>query len=128
VDTVQRGFRGTAMVQVYHPRSVAEQADNNAVPPPQPAVPQDGPKAATLYQNVQVLGDLSAAEFTRTMVAMASWVAPEQGCGFCHNLVNFADDSKYTKVVARRMVQMTRRINQGWKTHVDLAREKRIPC
>ena len=118
VDTVQRGFRGTAMVQVYNPRSVAAQADNNAVPSAPPAVPQDGPKAVTVYQNVQVLGDLSAAEFTRTMVAMASWVAPEQGCGYCHNVANFADDSKYTKVVARRMVQMTRQINQGWQTHV----------
>jgi photosynthetic reaction center cytochrome c subunit len=118
VDTVQRGFRGTAMVQVYNPREVAAQADHNAVPLPQPPAPTDGPKAAAVYQNVQVLGDLSAAEFVRTMLAITSWVAPQQGCGYCHNLANLADDSKYTKVVARRMVQMTRNVNGAWKTHV----------
>ena len=31
---------------------------------------------------------------------------------------NFADDSLYTKVVARRMLEMTRHINGAWTDHV----------
>jgi photosynthetic reaction center cytochrome c subunit len=49
---------------------------------------------------------------------MTAWVSPEEGCGYCHNVANFADDSKYTKVVARRMLEMTQNINENWKTHV----------
>ncbi|MFM7003080.1 MAG: photosynthetic reaction center cytochrome PufC, partial [Limnohabitans sp.] len=44
---------------------------------------------------------------------------PEQGCLYCHNPANFAEDSKYTKVVARRMVEMTRHINKDWQPHVS---------
>jgi hypothetical protein len=57
-------------------------------------------------------------EFTRTMTAMTNWVSPKEGCTYCHNPANFADDSKYTKVVARRMLEMTQHINADWKTHV----------
>ena len=31
-----------------------------------------------------------------------------KGCNYCHNPANLASDEKYTKVVARRMIQMTR--------------------
>jgi photosynthetic reaction center cytochrome c subunit len=81
-------------------------------------VPQDGPKAAAVYQNVKVLGDLSVGEFTREMLAITQWVAPVQGCAYCHNTQNLADDGLYTKVVARRMLQMTRHLNADWKPHV----------
>jgi len=118
VDSVQRGFRGTGMEQVYNPRILAGQAQNNAVPEVQPAASSEGPKAKDVFQNVKVLGHLSVGEFTRLMTAMTSWVAPEQGCAYCHNLQNLADDSVYTKVVARRMVQMTQHINADWKAHV----------
>ncbi len=118
VDSVQRGFRGTGMEQVYNPRSVALQADNNKPPEAIAAASTDGPKAKDVYKNVKVLGELSIGEFTRLMLAMTSWVAPEQGCGYCHNLQNLADDSKYTKVVARKMTQMTQHVNADWKTHV----------
>ena len=49
---------------------------------------------------------------------MSTWIAPEQSCTYCHNPANFADGSLYTKVVARRMIQMTRHINSDWKNHV----------
>jgi photosynthetic reaction center cytochrome c subunit len=49
-----------------------------------------------VYQNVKVLGDVSVAEFTRIMVAMTQWVSPKQGCGYCHNLQNLADDTRCT--------------------------------
>jgi photosynthetic reaction center cytochrome c subunit len=52
------------------------------------------------------------------MAAITAWVAPVEGCNYCHNPENLADDSKYTKVVSRRMLQMTRRINADWTPHV----------
>jgi photosynthetic reaction center cytochrome c subunit len=71
-----------------------------------------------VYKNVQVLKNVSTGAFGRLMVSMTQWVAPQQGCGYCHVSGNFASDAKYTKVVARRMLQMTQHINADWKTHV----------
>ena len=66
-----------------------------------------------------MLGDLSVGEFTRLMVSITAWVAPQQGCTYCHNADDrFSSDALYTKVVARRMLQMTRHINATWKPHV----------
>jgi photosynthetic reaction center cytochrome c subunit len=119
VDPVQRGYRGTAMDQIYNPRALATQTALNAMPADTPPVPSDGPRAATTFKNVKVLGDLSVAEFTRLMVSMTTWVAPDQGCTYCHKAgEDFSADSLYTKVVARRMLEMTRHINADWKTHV----------
>ncbi len=118
VESVQHGFRGTGMVQVYNPRRLEQQLANNAVPEAPPQVPGDGPKAGEVYQNVQVLKDLGIGPFTRLMVAMTTWVAPNEGCGYCHNLQNLADDSVYTKQVARKMLQMTQHVNTQWKSHV----------
>lgn len=118
VETVQSGYRGTGMEQVYNPRLLAEQAPANEAPAPlEPASP-DGPKAGQIYQNVKVLGHLSVGEFNRTMAAMTAWVSPKQGCVHCHNVQNFADDSLYPKLVARRMLQMTQTINSDWQRHV----------
>ncbi len=120
VASVQRGYRGTAMVEVYNPRTLAAQAPVNKVPADTPYVADDaaGPKAGQVYQNVKVVGDIGVGEFTRLMVSMTAWVSPEQGCTYCHAGNNFASDDKYTKVVARRMLEMTRHINSDWKTHV----------
>jgi photosynthetic reaction center cytochrome c subunit len=52
------------------------------------------------------------------MVAMTAWIAPNEGCGYCHNVQNFADDSVYTKNVSRTMIQMTQAINSNWNSHV----------
>ena len=65
-----------------------------------------------------MLGDLSQTQFTRMMLAITQWVAPEQGCTYCHGAAGFADDGLYTKRVARWMIQMTRHINNDWKQHV----------
>ena len=117
VDTVQRGYRGTGMVEVYHPATVQAAAALNAPPPVSPPASPDGPKASAVYKNVKVLGDLSVAQFAQTMVDMTNWVAPKQSCTYCHT-ANFADDSLYTKVTARRMLQMTQHINGDWRAHV----------
>lgn len=118
MDTVQHGYRGTGMVQVYNPRTMEGVVEANVVPPAQPPASPDGPRAGDIYQNVKVLGDLSIGEFTRLMVSMTAWVSPEQGCAYCHAGGNFADDSLYTKIVARKMVQMTQTINSKWQNHV----------
>jgi photosynthetic reaction center cytochrome c subunit len=52
------------------------------------------------------------------MVSMTAWVAPQQGCNYCHVAGNFASDAKYTKVIARRMLQMTIAVNTSYKDHV----------
>ena len=118
ITSVQLGYRGTAMGELYNPRTLADEAPVNVVPAAMPAAPQDGPRAGQAFQNVKVLGDQSVAEFTRTMTAITSWISPKEGCAYCHNLQNFAEDALYTKVVARRMLQMTQHINSDWKGHV----------
>jgi photosynthetic reaction center cytochrome c subunit len=117
VQTTQQGFRGTAMQNTVNPRIAAADAAARVAPPPDaPPAGSEGPKAGQIYQNVKVLGDLSVAEFNRHMNAITQWVAPEQGCTYCHN-ANFAEDAKYTKVVARRMIEMTQHLNGDWKQH-----------
>jgi photosynthetic reaction center cytochrome c subunit len=118
IETVQTGYRGTGMEQIYNPRTLAKQASLNAAPEVAEAASADGPKARDVYQNVKVLGDLSVGQFNRHMVSITQWVAPEAGCAYCHNVQNFADDGKYTKVVARRMIEMTQKVNQDYKAHV----------
>jgi photosynthetic reaction center cytochrome c subunit len=118
VVSKQIGYRGTGMEQTVNPRLEAEKIKVNQAPESAPAASPDGPKAGQVYQNVKVLGDLSVAEFSRHMAAITAWVSPEQGCAYCHNVQNFAEDSVYTKVVARRMIQMTRHTNVEWKKHV----------
>ena len=123
IVAVQQGFRGTGMALVYNPRVVEAQAALNAVPEALEQQDDDGPRASEIYQNVQVLGNLSAGQFGRVMQAMTAWVAPEEtvaggGCNYCHNPANFADDYPYTKVVARRMLQMVQQINAQHAPHV----------
>ena len=118
VDSVQRGFRGLAMEQNYNPRMLPATLAANAVPQGLPQVPPVGPRAGQIYRNVQVLGDLSVGEFTRLMAAMTTWIAPEEGCQYCHVGNEMADEGKYTKQVSRRMLQMVRHINEQWTSHV----------
>jgi photosynthetic reaction center cytochrome c subunit len=118
VNTVQHGYRGTGMEQIYNPRQLDTQADLNKLPDAIAPASADGPRASAVFKNVKLLGDLSVGEFSRHMVSITSWVAPKEGCTYCHVATDFADDSKYTKVVARRMIQMTQHINSDWKTHV----------
>ncbi|MCA3238571.1 MAG: photosynthetic reaction center cytochrome PufC [Curvibacter sp.] len=118
MESVQHGYRGTGMVQVYNPRTVEANIENNVVPVALPQAEGGGPKASAVYQNVKVLGDLNVAQFTRVMAAMTTWVAPKEGCVYCHNPANLAEDSKYTKVVSRKMIEMTRHINKDWQQHV----------
>lgn len=117
-DTVQLGFRGLGLEQVSDRDSLARAVGNNVLPDSIPPIPATASTAPGNWQNVQVLTDVSQAEFNRTMVAMTQQVSPTQGCNYCHVPGNFASDSIYTKVVARTMLRMTRDVNRDWTSHV----------
>ncbi len=117
-ESDQRGPRGTSQIQIKKPSSVAALAPINSIPEPEDPADIDSPPTSEVFVNVKVLGDVSATEFSRLMQAFSTWVAPEEGCEFCHNTDKMESDEKYPKVVARRMIEMTRRINTDWKQHV----------
>ena len=117
-EVVQRGYRGTAMNELYR-ESTFETLDKlNKFPKPLAAAKTDGPTAADTYENVQVVGDLSKAQFARLMLSIKAWVAPEVGCNLCHAAPVYNSDEKYTKRVARQMLKMVRHINSDWTQHV----------
>ena len=121
-EKTQLGYRGVGMELVENKRTTAKLKATNELPEPQPALdPEEiaGPRASEVYENVQVLGDLSEAQFNRIMAAITEWVSPEQGCVYCHNEEgNFASDDNYAIIVSRRMFQMTQHINGQWMDHV----------
>lgn len=116
--STQRGPDGTSQIQLTKPSKVATLAELNRIPPPEDPAEVDAPPATEVFVNVQVLKDVSATEFSRVMQALSTWVSPVEGCDFCHNADKLESDEKYTKVVARKMIEMTRRINTEWKAHV----------
>ncbi len=121
IATVQIGYRGVGQNQVYNMRAVnsPQQQALNAVPEPEDKLDPSGTPSSQAYQNVQVLKNVDSNEFLRLMNAITKWVSPEQGCAYCHGEGgNFAEDNLYTKVVARKMIQMTQNINSNWKNHV----------
>jgi photosynthetic reaction center cytochrome c subunit len=117
-ESEQRGPRGSSQIQVKKPAAVAALADINQIPAPEEPADIESPPASEVFVNVKVLNDISATEFSRLMQAFSTWVSPEEGCEFCHNVDQMESDEKYPKVVARRMIEMTRRINTEWKQHV----------
>ncbi len=122
-STQQMGYRGVALWNVSNNRIEAKKVAANQLPPVIPAAAPD--TAPPGYVNVQVLGYLPRAEFLRSMTAITQWVAPKQGCLYCHYVdkstgqINYASDSLYTKVVARRMIQMTQHVNSNYQGHVQ---------
>ncbi|MGD2019846.1 MAG: photosynthetic reaction center cytochrome PufC [Thiohalocapsa sp.] len=117
-EVVQNGYRGLGMQTNYNTDRLQASLDANVPPEPIPAATPGGPKAKDVYKNVQVLGELTVAEFNRLMVALTNWVAPQEGCYYCHVNEGFEYDGIYTKVVSRRMIQMTQTTNANWKDHV----------
>jgi photosynthetic reaction center cytochrome c subunit len=124
----QVGPRGTALAQVSQKSRLPVVAAVPEVPYAFTPDMLEGPRAKETYQNVQVLGDISTEEFNYTMAAITNWVAPADGtvvnggCNYCHNPANMASDELYTKVVARKMLQMTRNINSTWTPHFALSK------
>ncbi|MES2523319.1 MAG: photosynthetic reaction center cytochrome PufC [Gemmatimonadota bacterium] len=122
-DTVQIGYRGTALEQNYSHGDQQAKFAGVRIPATLPPA-GSSPPGPLPWKNVQVLNDISVAEFNRTMIAMSVWVAGSGNCAYCHNVANFASDTLntgkpiYTKLVARRMLQMTRSINANYPQHV----------
>lgn len=114
----QIGYRGTGMVHYRDIETEEELKAANVAPPAPYEADPSGDRAGAIYQNVQVLKDLSDDQFNQFMASITEWVAPETGCNYCHNPENMASDEVYQKVVARRMIQMTQAINVDWKPHV----------
>lgn len=122
IHSTQLGYRGLGMEELNNPRLERAKIAANRPPEASPPVEKANNPASAVYTNVKVLGDVDANEFLRLMTDMTTWVAPpEQGCNYCHNPDNLADESKYTFKVSRRMLEMTRHINGNWKTHVQTA-------
>ena len=125
LDVTQTGYRGVAMEHIVNPRTeAAKMAANKALEPPY-EVSAGGQPVSEIYQNVKVLGHLNNDQFNRLMLSITEWVAPKQGCAYCHDETNLADDSKYTKVVSRNMLKMTMAINADWSDHV---KETGVTC
>lgn len=111
----QNGYSGTGMDTIM----IADSAVAEEVPsPPYDPPGLEGTRAGDRYENLQVLGDLSEDQFNYTMAAITEWVSPEEGCNYCHNPADMASDELYTKVVSRRMLEMTRALNADWTSHV----------
>jgi photosynthetic reaction center cytochrome c subunit len=134
----QLGPPGAAMQLVQSKETLEARVAANEVPAPLAPAAKDGLIASKAYKNVPVMGHITSGEFTRLMTAMTIWVAPQQGCGYCHapardasgnvvlneegypeaDLDNMQSDELYTKRVSRRMLQMTQHINASWGQHV----------
>ena len=122
-DVVQVGYRGVAMEQNYNHSEVVDKFKQVKIPAPLPPA-GEAPPGPLPWRNVQVLNDVSPTEFLRTMTAMSTWVAGTGNCAYCHNVAALWSDTLpngkpiYTKLVARRMLQMTRHINGQYPQHV----------
>jgi photosynthetic reaction center cytochrome c subunit len=119
ISATQVGPSPTSMIQ-FNQGHMREPVSQEA-PPPLPPAATGGPSATATYKNVQVLKDVSAAEFMRLQYAITQWVSPQQGCGFCHEGENYASDAKPTKAAARLMLEAVRHINADWGNHVNPA-------
>lgn len=135
IQTVQSGFRGTSMGQVYNTRTLDAVQARNAVPAMDEPIPNDpdSPRASEIYENVQILGHLSVEQFGRIMLAMSEWIYPNaenpaESCNGCHVPGNFASEDIYTKHVARRMLQMVHTINTTFSNHVNANGEVGVTC
>ncbi|MGP1281504.1 MAG: photosynthetic reaction center cytochrome PufC [Parasphingopyxis sp.] len=121
-EVTQTGYRGTAMAEID---LVSGTAAGEVPAPPYELPEPSGRTAGEVYENVQVLADVSVEEFDYLMAAITEWVSPVEGCNYCHNPANLASDEVYTKDVARRMIQMTQNVNANWADHV---RQTGVTC
>jgi photosynthetic reaction center cytochrome c subunit len=121
-DSLQTGPRGIGM-------SVPEFTSSLDDPDPTiegyqssaPVIPSDGAQLAKdAYENVvPELGDLTVANYDRLVAAMQSWTGIED---------LLEDPDSYQTTVARRMIEMTRNINENWDGHVYAVAEVGVNC
>ncbi len=118
LDAEQVGFRGVGMERVVNPRTAAKARAATEIPEVIEQEAAGGQPVSEIYENVQVLGHLNVEQFDRVMASITEWVAPDEGCAYCHNEDNLASEEKYTKDVSRKMILMTQAINADWEDHV----------
>ncbi len=126
--TDQRGYRGQSMGNVANPRTL-----QRGRPPTRRRRPSPrrilGPAGLDDLPERQGPRRSQRTEFLRVMASMTEWVAPqEESCGYCHNLENMADESKYQYRVARQMLIMTRSLNTTWTSHVGQTASPATPA
>ena len=133
--SVQTGPRGTGMDLTKFASAIATPDPTAAAYADtlsDPIVPTGTePLAKDVYKNVQVLGDVTEDNFNRVMLAITAWVSPDQGCAYCHgdgDLETYGEDTLYTKVVARRMLQMVQNLNENWSGHVNASGNGGVNC
>jgi photosynthetic reaction center cytochrome c subunit len=119
-ESIQTGPRGIGMVvtDFVDRQDDPTVADYYTEPPYAPL--EGEPLAGDVYQNVQVLAGVTEGNFLRLMNAMTQWVSPDEGCAYCHSQADegiYWPDDLYTKVVSRRMIQMTQALNEDWGGH-----------
>ncbi len=119
---MQTGPRGTGM-HVAEFNAVRTVADPTIAgyETSSPVVPQAGDALAKdAYDTADpLLGDLTVANYDRLLAAMRSWT------GIPDLLEN---PDSYQTVVARRMIEMTRNINENWDGHVNGVAEVGVTC
>jgi photosynthetic reaction center cytochrome c subunit len=120
----QLGYRASSMIQFDQTAPAAFTFDK---PPASfdathygvdPAALNDTRPAAAVYKGLKVTTGGTAGQFMALQVAITNWVAPLQGCAFCHQGNDWASDAKPQKQAARVMTQMVQTLNTDWRGHV----------
>ena len=121
-DASQRGYRGTGMDAGLQPAPRRQpRSPRNAVPAPLPTRPT--PAADGRPRSIK---NVQGAERPRASASSPALMVVDDRLGRAaaglHLLPRrrrtWRPTTLYTKVVARRMLQMTQHINADWKTHV----------
>jgi len=80
-EFTQTGYRGTGMEVIRFQADAVALSEANALPEAidEPIPPEPGEiLAGELYENVQILGHLTDANFNRLMLAITEWSAPSR--------------------------------------------------
>ncbi|PRY92044.1 photosynthetic reaction center cytochrome c subunit [Hasllibacter halocynthiae] len=123
IVSVEHGPDALAMNTFLTPGRGVDPLNVLEFPVPDP-VADRGVTAGEAYGDVEVLADLDAAQFDRLMVAVTEWVAPNEGCTFCHaagadGAPDYEAEPPYTFAVAREMLTMVREMNADPRPHVQ---------
>jgi photosynthetic reaction center cytochrome c subunit len=120
----QTGPRGTGMhVQEFVSELEAGDPTVAGFFTSDPVVPQDGDALAgdAIEGSEPLLADLTVENYDRLVTAMREWTG-------IPDLLTAGAEDNYQTVVARRMIQMTRNINDGWIGHVQANAEVGVTC
>lgn len=105
-------FLGALQAPAQQPASPSRPAE----PPASSAAADPAPKASEKYKNLKLLGDIPASQLHEAMVFMEASLG--FNCGSCHVRKDgqfvFESDDNENKTTARRMIELTRRVNADY--------------